>query len=174
MPRGQKVSPHHRAAGKRTFWCGRPRFSARTSMTRRVVEKLCTKKVCVDFSAPSNASCCNHSMIYGDHIFKSMCTLAPSLIGNKRPGFEKVVFWKSLSSSVRKFLLSRGPRDLSRSREHPKVTRARACSGKLLRSHLFVGVDRLLCKLRSHLGVDVGIIRGTSRLRYRSLCISII
>ena len=40
------------AAGKRTFWCGRPRFSARTSMTRRVVEKLCTKKVCVDFLAP--------------------------------------------------------------------------------------------------------------------------
>ena len=26
------------------FWCGRPRFSARTSMTRRVLEKLCAKK----------------------------------------------------------------------------------------------------------------------------------
>ena len=52
MPRGQKVSPLAGAAGKRTFWCGRPRFSARTSMTRRGVEKLCAKKVCVDFLAP--------------------------------------------------------------------------------------------------------------------------
>ena len=41
------------AAGKRTFWCGRPRFPARMSMTRRVVEKLCTEKVCVDFFAPN-------------------------------------------------------------------------------------------------------------------------
>ena len=31
---------------------GRPRFSTRTSMTRRVLEKLCTKKVCVDFLVP--------------------------------------------------------------------------------------------------------------------------
>ena len=44
-----KFLPTTGAAGKRTFWCGRPRFSARTSMTQRVVEKLCTKKVCVDF-----------------------------------------------------------------------------------------------------------------------------
>ena len=51
-PRGQKVSPHQRGRRKPHFWCGRPRFSARTSMTRRVVEKLCTKKVCVDFLAP--------------------------------------------------------------------------------------------------------------------------
>ena len=34
MPRGQKASPHHGAAGKPTFWCGRPRFSARTSMKK--------------------------------------------------------------------------------------------------------------------------------------------
>ena len=40
------------AVGKRTFWCGCPRFSARTSMTRRVAEKLCTKKVCIEFWAP--------------------------------------------------------------------------------------------------------------------------
>ena len=51
-PGVKKFLPTTGAAGKRTFWCGRPRFSARTSMTRRVVEKLCTKKVCVDFSAP--------------------------------------------------------------------------------------------------------------------------
>ena len=37
------------AAGKRTLWRGRPRFSARTSMTRRVVEKLCTKKFALIF-----------------------------------------------------------------------------------------------------------------------------
>ena len=48
-PGVKKCLPTTGAAGKRTFWCGRPRFSARTSMTRRVVEKLCTKKVCVDF-----------------------------------------------------------------------------------------------------------------------------
>ena len=52
-PAAKKFLPTTGAAGKRTFWCGRPRFSARTSMTRRVVEKLCTKKVCVDFFAPN-------------------------------------------------------------------------------------------------------------------------
>ena len=46
-PGVKKFLPTTGAAGKRTFWCGRPRFSARTSMTRRVFEKLCTKKVCV-------------------------------------------------------------------------------------------------------------------------------
>ena len=51
-PGVKKFLPTTGAAGKRTFWCGRPRFSARTSMTRRVAEKLCTKKVCVDFLAP--------------------------------------------------------------------------------------------------------------------------
>ena len=51
-PGVKKFLPTTGAAGKHTFWCGRPRFSARTSMTRRVVEKLCTKKVCVDFLAP--------------------------------------------------------------------------------------------------------------------------
>ena len=55
-PGVKKFLPTTGSAGKCTFWCGRgrPRFSARTSMTRRVVEKLCTKKVCVDFSAPRN------------------------------------------------------------------------------------------------------------------------
>ena len=48
----KKFLPITGAAEKRTFWCGRPRFLARTSMTRRVLEKLCTKKVCVDFFAP--------------------------------------------------------------------------------------------------------------------------
>ena len=48
----KKFLPITGAAEKRTFWCGRPRFSARTSMTRRVLEKLCTKKVCIDFFAP--------------------------------------------------------------------------------------------------------------------------
>ena len=58
QPRGQKVSPHHRAAGKRTFWCGRPRFSARTSMTRRVVEKLCTRKGLRLFFGPKFFTTC--------------------------------------------------------------------------------------------------------------------
>ena len=51
-PGVKKFFPTTGAAGKNTFWCGRPRFSVRTSMTRRVVEKLCPKKVCVDFLAP--------------------------------------------------------------------------------------------------------------------------
>ena len=53
----KKVLLNTGAAGKRTFWCGRPRFSVRTSRTRRVLEKLCTKKVCVDFLAPK---LCDH------------------------------------------------------------------------------------------------------------------
>ena len=48
----KKFLPTTGAAEKRTFWCGCPRFLARTSMTRRVFEKLCTKKVCIDFLAP--------------------------------------------------------------------------------------------------------------------------
>ena len=51
-PGVKKFLPITGAAEKRTFWCGRPRFSARTSMTRRVLKKLCTKKVCVAFLAP--------------------------------------------------------------------------------------------------------------------------
>ena len=53
-PGVKKFLPTTGATGKRTFWCGRPRFAARTSMTRRVVEKLCTEEVCVDFLAPTN------------------------------------------------------------------------------------------------------------------------
>ena len=52
-PGVKKFLPITGAAEKCTFWCGRPQFSARTSMTRRVLEKLCTKKVCVDFLAPT-------------------------------------------------------------------------------------------------------------------------
>ena len=51
-PGVKKFLPTTGAAGKRTFWCRRPRFSARTSMTRRVVEKLCTKKVLRWFFGP--------------------------------------------------------------------------------------------------------------------------
>ena len=52
-PGVKKFLPTTGTVGKRTFRCGRPRFSARTSMTRRAVEKLCTKKVCVDLLAPN-------------------------------------------------------------------------------------------------------------------------
>ena len=45
----KKFLPITVAAEKRTFWCGRPRFLARTSMTRRVLEKLCTKKFALIF-----------------------------------------------------------------------------------------------------------------------------
>ena len=59
-PGVKKFLPATRTAGKRIFSRGRPRFSVRTSMTRRVAEKLCTKKNCVDFLAPSlsiNSNC---------------------------------------------------------------------------------------------------------------------
>ena len=57
-PGGKKFLPtsHHEPAGKRTFWCGRPRFSTRTSMTRRVVEKLCTKKFALILGPYSNSA----------------------------------------------------------------------------------------------------------------------
>ena len=45
----KKFLPITRTAEKRTFWCGHPRLSTRTSMTRRDLKKLCTKKVWVDF-----------------------------------------------------------------------------------------------------------------------------
>ena len=45
----EKFLPITGAAEKRTFWCGRPQFSARTSMTRRVLEELCTKKFALIF-----------------------------------------------------------------------------------------------------------------------------
>ena len=48
-PGVKKFLPTTGAAGKHTFWCGRPRLSARTSMTRRVIEKLCPEKVCLIF-----------------------------------------------------------------------------------------------------------------------------
>ena len=51
-PGVKKFLPITGAAGKRTFWCGRPRFSVRTSITWRVLEKLCPEKVCVDSLAP--------------------------------------------------------------------------------------------------------------------------
>ena len=38
---------------RNTFWCGRPRFLLRTSMTRRFLEELCPKKVCVGFLVPT-------------------------------------------------------------------------------------------------------------------------
>ena len=40
----KKFLPITGAAEKRTIWRGRPRFSAQTSMNRRVLEELCTKK----------------------------------------------------------------------------------------------------------------------------------
>ena len=75
-PGVKKFLPTTGAAGKRTFWCGRPRFSARTSMTRRVVEKLCAKKVCGDFLVPIKA-------------MKYICDLAMSYI------------WRSVARSLR-------------------------------------------------------------------------
>ena len=45
----KKFLPITGAAEKRIFWCGRPRFLARTSMTRRVFEKLVQKKFALIF-----------------------------------------------------------------------------------------------------------------------------
>ena len=54
MPRwsGVKVSPTAGAAGTQTSWRGRPRCFARTSMARRVLQKLCPENVCIDFLVP--------------------------------------------------------------------------------------------------------------------------
>ena len=55
-PGVKKFLPITGATEKCTFWCGHPRFSVRTSMARRVLEKLCTKNACVDFLAPTTVS----------------------------------------------------------------------------------------------------------------------
>ena len=78
MPRGQKLSPHHRHRRKTHFLVPTSTMPARTSMTRRVLEKLCTEKVCVAFLAPKSL-----------HTFKRVtttpgwgtCDTAPSGIG---------------------------------------------------------------------------------------------
>ena len=49
----KKFLPTTGAAGKRIFQCGCPRFSAQTSMTRGVLEKLYPEKVCVAFLVPN-------------------------------------------------------------------------------------------------------------------------
>ena len=53
-PGVEKFLPISGAAGKPNLWCGRPRFLAQTCVARRVLEKLCTETVCVDFLVPTN------------------------------------------------------------------------------------------------------------------------
>ena len=90
-PGVKKFLPTTGAAGKRTFWCGRPLFSARTSMTRRVVEKLCTKTVCVDFLAPIQANClisCMEGLYYqheqGMFVLFQVCVGCMKLVSSWR------------------------------------------------------------------------------------------
>ena len=45
----KKFLPITGAAEKRTFWCGRPRFLPRTSMTRRVLKNFVQKKFALIF-----------------------------------------------------------------------------------------------------------------------------
>ena len=52
-PWSKSFSPSPGPQKKRTFWCGRPRFSAQTSMTRRALKILCAKKSCVEFLVPN-------------------------------------------------------------------------------------------------------------------------
>ena len=63
-PGVKKFLPITGAAGKPTFGGGRPRFSTRTSMTRRVLETFCTKKVCVDFGTDIPRTSGGHSRGY--------------------------------------------------------------------------------------------------------------
>ena len=77
-PGVKKFLPTTGAAGKPTFWCGRPRFSARTSMTRTVVEKLFPKKVCVDFLAPIPS----RPKVLQKILFKNNCFGAISFVKN--------------------------------------------------------------------------------------------
>ena len=68
----KKFLPITGAAEKRRFWYGRPRFLAQTSMTRRVFEKLCTKKVCVDFLAPK------YTHLFLRILFSFFCPVHPT------------------------------------------------------------------------------------------------
>ena len=69
--RVKKFLPITGAAEKRTFWCGRPRFSVRTSMTRRVLEKLWTKKFELMFG------------LYLKRAWENRCAFNPSHSGNQ-------------------------------------------------------------------------------------------
>ena len=98
-PGVKKFLPTTGAAGKRTFWYGRPRFSARTSMTRRVVEKLRTKKVCVDFLATT----ISNLLLHQDHF--PTATPPSLLISLLEPGGQKE---KVLTKETRFSLLREG------------------------------------------------------------------
>ena len=84
------------AAEKRTFWCGRPRFLARTSMTRRVVEKLCTKKVCVDFLAPMKGGFCIRGLCH--HDFMQACVERVQLTHAQGQGSRSVLYMGKMGS----------------------------------------------------------------------------
>ena len=70
-PRVQKVSPHHQGHRKHTFWCRRPRFSVRTCMTRRVLEKLLSRKFALT-SQMRNSEPQTKSQLYVLHMSLSM------------------------------------------------------------------------------------------------------
>ena len=88
-PGVKKFLPFTGAAEKRTFWCGRPRFSARTSMTRRVPKKLCTKNVCVDFWPLVLSPQLTHAMLRKKTMIAVTppCTIYPFLATQKPLGW---------------------------------------------------------------------------------------
>ena len=75
-PGVKKFLPTTGAAGKRTFWCGRPRFSVRTSMSRRVIEKLVPKKF---------------ALIFWPLLRNTPSTAGNSMTGSERPSPEPLV-----------------------------------------------------------------------------------
>ena len=92
-PGVKKFLPITRAAGKRTFRCGCPRFSARTSMTRRVLEKLCTEKVCVDFLALKWQ--CLLEPVFGRTDFSRIFIFGPpDFFADFAAGFFLLILWE--------------------------------------------------------------------------------
>ena len=83
----KKFLPITAAAETRTFWCGRPRFLARTSMTRRVFEKLCTKKFALIFwplEKKRTRSRAAKRRAHGPHMLQS-CSVVRGLLGTGPP-----------------------------------------------------------------------------------------
>ena len=60
-----------RASGKHCSWCGHPRFSARTSMTRTVTEKVCTKEFGLTFRPPEKPCTCRKGRTKGCDVLKT-------------------------------------------------------------------------------------------------------
>ena len=71
----KSFSPLPGPQGKQSFRCVHPQFLARTSMTRRVLEKVCAEEVCVYFLVPSvGLGCTGNLPVFQKVVFQWLCS----------------------------------------------------------------------------------------------------